>query len=57
MQETKKTGQAIFHPIINQGDITFPNSNNNVIYADIKKERISLGFIICIYNRLKFRQM
>jgi hypothetical protein len=50
-----KTGQMIFlNPIINQGDITF-QFNNNVIYADIKG--ISLGFITCIYNRLKFRQM
>jgi endonuclease/exonuclease/phosphatase family metal-dependent hydrolase len=43
-----KTGQAIFSkfPIINQGDITFPNSNNNVIYADIKKGKD----IIRVYN-------
>ncbi|MBP2282923.1 endonuclease/exonuclease/phosphatase family metal-dependent hydrolase [Flavobacterium sp. CG_23.5] len=34
-----KTGQAIFSkfPIIDQGNITFPNSGNNVIFADIKK--------------------
>jgi hypothetical protein len=41
MQGNKiKTGQAIFSkfPIINQGDIIFPNSNNNVIYADIKRK-------------------
>lgn len=43
-----KTGQAIFSkfPIINQGDIVFPNSNNNVIYADIKKGKD----IIRVYN-------
>jgi endonuclease/exonuclease/phosphatase family metal-dependent hydrolase len=49
MQGNKiKTGQAIFSkfPIINQGDITFPNSNNNVIYADIKKGKD----IIRVYN-------
>ncbi|GEL09457.1 Metal-dependent hydrolase, endonuclease/exonuclease/phosphatase family [Flavobacterium glycines] len=34
-----KTGQAIFSkfPIIEEGKISFPNSNNNVVYADIKK--------------------
>lgn len=34
-----KTGQAIFSkfPIINEGNIVFPNSNNNVIFVDIKK--------------------
>ena len=34
-----KTGQAIFSkfPIIDQGDVVFPNSNNNVIFVDIKK--------------------
>lgn len=43
-----KTGQAIFSkfPIINQGDIIFPNSNNNVVYADIKKGKD----IIRVYN-------
>lgn len=43
-----KTGQAIFSkfPIINQGNIVFPNSNNNVIYADIKKGKD----IIRVYN-------
>ena len=43
-----KTGQAIFSkfPIINQGDIVFPNSNNNVIYADIKKGKD----VIRVYN-------
>ena len=49
MQGNKiKTGQAIFSkfPIINQGDITFPNSNNNVIYADVKKGKD----IIRVYN-------
>jgi endonuclease/exonuclease/phosphatase family metal-dependent hydrolase len=49
MQGNKiKTGQAIFSkfPIINQGDIIFPNSNNNVIYADIKKGKD----IIRVYN-------
>jgi endonuclease/exonuclease/phosphatase family metal-dependent hydrolase len=35
-----KTGQAIFSnfKIINSGEITFPNSNNNVIFADLKRE-------------------
>ncbi len=34
-----KTAQAIFSkfPIIDSGDIIFPNSNNNAIFADIKK--------------------
>ncbi len=34
-----KTAQAIFSkfPIINKGDILFPNSNNNAIFVDIKK--------------------
>lgn len=43
-----KTGQAIFSkfPIINQGNIIFPKSNNNVIYADIKKGKD----IIRVYN-------
>ncbi len=43
-----KTGQAIFSkfPIINQGDIVFPNSNNAVVYADIKKGKD----IIRVYN-------
>jgi endonuclease/exonuclease/phosphatase family metal-dependent hydrolase len=43
-----KTGQAIFSkfPIINQGNIDFPNSNNNAIFADIKKGKD----IIRIYN-------
>ncbi len=43
-----KTGQAIFSkfPIIDQGNIAFPNSNNNVVFADIKK-----GIdIIRVYN-------
>lgn len=33
------TGQAIFskYPIIGKGDIVFPDSNNNAIYADIKR--------------------
>ncbi|SDX54377.1 endonuclease/exonuclease/phosphatase family protein [Flavobacterium degerlachei] len=43
-----KTGQAIFSkfPIISQGNIVFPSSNNNVIYADIKKGKD----IIRVYN-------
>jgi len=43
-----KTGQAIFSkfPIINQGDIVFENSNNNVVFADIKKGKD----IIRVYN-------
>jgi endonuclease/exonuclease/phosphatase family metal-dependent hydrolase len=34
-----KTGQAIFSkfPIINKGNIKFPNSDNTVVFADIKK--------------------
>jgi endonuclease/exonuclease/phosphatase family metal-dependent hydrolase len=33
-----KTGQAIFSkfPIVNDGEIPFPNSNNNAIFSDIK---------------------
>lgn len=43
-----KTGQAIFSkfPIIDQGNIAFPNSNNNVIFTDIKKGKD----IIRVYN-------
>ncbi|TDD95213.1 endonuclease/exonuclease/phosphatase family protein [Flavobacterium cellulosilyticum] len=43
-----KTGQAIFSkfPIIDQGNILFPNSNNNVVFADIKKGKD----IIRVYN-------
>lgn len=43
-----KTGQAIFskYPIINEGTIIFPNSSNNVIYADIKRGKD----IIRVYN-------
>jgi endonuclease/exonuclease/phosphatase family metal-dependent hydrolase len=43
-----KTGQAIFSkfPIIEQGNIAFPNSNNNVVFADIKKGKD----IIRVYN-------
>ena len=43
-----KTGQAIFSkfPIIDQGNIAFPNSNNNVIFADIKKGKD----ILRVYN-------
>lgn len=43
-----KTAQAIFSkfPIIDQGNIVFPNSNNNVVYADIKKGKD----IIRVYN-------
>jgi endonuclease/exonuclease/phosphatase family metal-dependent hydrolase len=43
-----KTGQAIFSkfPIINEGNIVFPNSNNNVIFADIKKGKE----VIRVYN-------
>ena len=33
-----KTGQAIFSkfPIVNEGELIFPASNNNVIFADVK---------------------
>ena len=43
-----KTAQAIFSkfPIIDQGNILFPNSNNSAVYADIKKGKD----IIRIYN-------
>jgi endonuclease/exonuclease/phosphatase family metal-dependent hydrolase len=43
-----KTGQAIFSkfPILDQGNIVFPKSNNNVIFADIKKGKD----IIRVYN-------
>lgn len=36
-----KTGQAIFskYLIINEGEIVLPNSDNNVIYADIVKDK------------------
>ncbi|CAM3707808.1 endonuclease/exonuclease/phosphatase family protein [Flavobacterium chungbukense] len=43
-----KTGQAIFSkfPIIDQGNIVFPKSDNNVVYADIKRGKD----IIRVYN-------
>ena len=43
-----RTGQAIFSkfPIINQGNIVFPHSNNNAIFADIKRGKD----IIRVYN-------
>jgi endonuclease/exonuclease/phosphatase family metal-dependent hydrolase len=43
-----KTGQAIFSkfPIIERGNIVFPNSNNNVVFADIKKGKD----IVRVYN-------
>jgi endonuclease/exonuclease/phosphatase family metal-dependent hydrolase len=43
-----KTGQAIFSkfPIIDEGNIVFPNSGNNAIFADIKKGKD----IIRVYN-------
>ena len=43
-----KTAQAIFSkfPIIDEGNIVFPNSNNNVVFADIKKGKD----IIRVYN-------
>jgi endonuclease/exonuclease/phosphatase family metal-dependent hydrolase len=43
-----KTGQAIFSkfPIIDEGHLVFPMSNNNVIFADIKKGKD----IIRVYN-------
>lgn len=49
MQGNKiKSGQAIFSkfPIIEEGNLTFPNSNNSVIFADIKKGKD----IIRVYN-------
>ncbi len=38
-KEEGKTGQAVFskYPIINTGDIDFPKTANNVIFADIKR--------------------
>lgn len=43
-QERYKSGQAIFSkfPIVNKGEITFPSSANNVIFADIKKGKDTL---------------
>ena len=43
-----KTGQAIFSkfPIINEGNLEFPNSSNSAIFADIKKGKD----IIRVYN-------
>ena len=49
MQGNKiKTGQAIFSkfPIINEGNLVFSDSNNNVIFSDIKKGKD----IIRVYN-------
>ncbi|MDI1256359.1 MAG: endonuclease/exonuclease/phosphatase family protein [Flavobacterium sp.] len=43
-----KTGQAIFskYPIINKGRITFPDSGNSALFADIVKEKDTIR----IYN-------
>ena len=43
-----KTGQAIFSkfPIVNSGNIVFPNSNNNAIFADVKKGKDTIR----VYN-------
>jgi len=43
-----KTGQAIFSkfPIINEGNLELPSSNNSVVFADIKKGKD----IIRVYN-------
>jgi endonuclease/exonuclease/phosphatase family metal-dependent hydrolase len=43
-----KTGQAIFSnfEIINSGEIIFPHSNNNVIFADLKREKDTIR----VYN-------
>jgi len=43
-----KTGQAIFSkfPIVDSGNIEFPNSNNNAVYADIKKGKDTIR----VYN-------
>lgn len=49
MQGNKiRTGQAIYSkfPIIDEGNLVFPNSNNNVIFADIKKGKD----VIRVYN-------
>ncbi len=49
MQGNKiKSGQAIFSkfPIIDEGNLTFPQSNNSVIFADIKKGKD----VIRVYN-------
>jgi endonuclease/exonuclease/phosphatase family metal-dependent hydrolase len=45
-----KTGQAIFskYKIINKGDIVFPDSNNNSIFADIKKGKDTIR-VYCIH--------
>ncbi len=44
--EKGKSQQAIFskYPIINTGNIDFPNTGNNVIFADIKKGNDTLRF-------------
>ncbi len=43
-----KTGQAIFSkfPIVNSGQIIFPKSNNNAVFADIKKGKDTIR----VYN-------
>ncbi len=49
MQGNKiKTGQAIFskYPIINEGNLPLPNSNNSVVFADIKRGKD----VIRVYN-------
>jgi endonuclease/exonuclease/phosphatase family metal-dependent hydrolase len=46
--EKIKTAQAIFSkfPIVDQGNIAFPNSNNNAVFADIKKGKDTIR----VYN-------
>ncbi len=43
-----KTGQAIFSnfKIINSGEIVFPDSDNNVVFADLKREKDTIR----VYN-------
>lgn len=48
--DRNKTGQAIFSkfPIVDKGSINFPDSNNNVIYADLKKGKDTLR-VYCMH--------
>jgi hypothetical protein len=54
-----KTGQAHFSkfPIIDQGNIIFPNSSNNVVFADVKKGKTLSECTTCTSNPLKYHLM
>jgi len=54
-QERYKSGQAILSkfPIVNEGDIKFPKSGNNVIFADIKKGKDTIRVYSMHFQSIK----